>query len=725
MLSQREVEELRKDFPCLHLRHPGNGRFPIYLDSSCVSLKPSPVADAEVGYLTRHPSCGGHRSEHWFAEQTEIGVEAARAKIAALFNIQPVRGSDGRSLVPLIITRNATEGLNLVARSLGLMPGETVLLTNKEHNSNLCPWQELARTGVHLRYVLAGSDNRFSVQSFEHALRGDRTIKVVAMHQSSNLDGVTTPLTEIVAAVRNVEREQGRTIYVCIDGAQSAPHQRLNLGNPQAPDYLDVDFFAASLHKMLGPSGIGVLYGKPELLDCLPPFLVGGSTIFETSAHRMPIYAEWPARFEAGLQNYGGIIAAGAAADYLAPLLPTAKEYESFLNGVLTESLSSLRENGRIRLLGPTDARERGGVFTFMLPDAPDGSAAKRLRAAFHENNVMCRTGQFCVNVWFSTQTDLPRDYSVFRLSSYLYNTLEEIEMVAELVRSTLSGPKSRERPRSNGSSRASKAPAPRTSAARQPILRHIQFDAVAEGAFNGFAQITARCSGNSRHAYALYAKIGDGTIEQLAYRNARVDDTAANAAVDMSLALEAFCEYLEGRPVAEIERINLRALLSAQGYGDAECDKLLRQTRGLNGRVIDRTHAARLGPMPFALYAGGVLPFVLVHWALTNQRIRSILEEDRPIGPDASPDRLELLVARLRSLPEFAGGQGRCIELAVRGLRTSSLDQSSFRSAYQRALFPGLLARARAAGFGFTDGFRLDGDQALRSELSWASQAS
>ena len=721
MLTQREVEELRKDFPCLHQRHPGNGRFPIYLDSSCVSLKPTTVADAEIGYLIRHPSCGGHRSEHWFAEQTENSVDRAREKIAELLDVPAVRGSDGRALVPLIITRNATEGLNLVARSLGVMPGETVLLTNKEHNSNLCPWQELARTGVMLRYIHAGANNRFDPQPFETALREDRTIKVVAIHQSSNLDGVGTPLTEIIASVRAIERSHGRTIYVCVDGAQSAPHSQLNIGNPAAPHNLDVDFFAASLHKMLGPSGIGILYGKPELLDCLPPFLVGGSTIFETSAQRMPIYAEWPARFEAGLQNYGGIIAAGAAADYLKPLLADVKEYESFLNSALTESLASLRSSGRIRLLGPEDARERGGVFTFLLPDTPDGAAAKRLRSAFSENNVMCRSGQFCVNVWFSTQTDLPRDYSVFRLSAYLYNTLEEIELVAGLVRETLAVPKPRSSSKQGGSVRPNKR-AQRDS--RERALRHYRLEAIPDGEFNGFAQITARCSGNSRHAYALYANIDGGTIKRLAYRNARVDESSA-AAVDMGLALEAVCEHLEGQPVEAAAQLELRTLLGAGGYGEIECEKLLREMRALNGRAVEKDHASRLGAVPFALYAGGVLPFVLVNWALTNQRIRSILEEVEPLGLHATSEQLGLLVGRLKGLPEFAGGQGRCIELAVRGLRTSSLDQSSFRSAYQRALFPGLLARARAAGFGFTDGFRLDGDQALRSELAWVSQAS
>ena len=521
-------------------------------------------------------------------------------------------------------------------------------------------------------------------------------------------------MTWTTGRVLPVRELAGRGIPVLVDGAQSAPHQKVNLGNPRAPNHLDVDFFVASLHKMLGPSGIGALYGKPELLDCLPPFLVGGSTIFETSAQRMPIYAEWPARFEAGLQNYGGIIAAGAATDYLASLLPDSKQYETFLNSVLTESLSGLRESGRIRLLGPTDPKERGGVFTFMLPDTPDGALARRVRSVFQEHNVMCRTGRFCVNIWFSTQTNLPRDYSVFRLSCYLYNTLQEVEVVARLLRDTLAAPESRQQAKQERGLRSSSKDT--HGIMPRQATRHAHRDIVPEGTFNGFAQITARCSGNSRHAYALYANIENGAIRRLTYRNARVDDSSLDSAVEVGIALEAFCDYLEGRRVEEIEQIDLLSLLVARGYDRSECENLICEMRS---RTVEWTHTTRSQEEPFALYAGGVLPFVLIHWAVTNQRIRSILEEQRPLGPGATAAQLEQIVHRLRTLSEFAGGQGRCIELAVRGLRTSSLDQSSFRSAYQRALFPGLVARARVAGFGFTDGFRLDGDEAYTAGRS------
>ncbi len=436
MFTQAEIKELRKDFPALNQVNPKNGRPPVYLDNSCMTMKPSAVAEAEWDYNTKYPACGGHRGSYWFAEIVHEKVEAARAALASLIKAPAAKSSEGKPLYPIIFTRNATEGLNLVASTLGLMPGETVLITDKEHNSNLCPWQEFEKRGGKVIILATKADNTFDMPAFKAALAKDRSIKLVSLNHSSNLDGVTNPLQQIVKAVRDTEKKQARNIFIAVDGAQSLPHLPLNLGEPEAPGFLDVDFFAGSIHKMLGPSGIGFLYGKPELLDCLPPYMVGGSTIYETSAYHRPVYAEWPARFEAGLQNYGGIIGAGAAVKYLTSILPRIKGYENHLNGILTDVLKPLHAAGKIRILGPEDAHQRGGVLTLLAPERPEGDRMRALREKSWQHNLMYRTGHFCVDVWFSTRQDkLYPAYTPIRLSAYFYNTESEVETTAKVIR--------------------------------------------------------------------------------------------------------------------------------------------------------------------------------------------------------------------------------------------------------------------------------------------------
>lgn len=435
MLSQEQVNELRRDFPCLRQKHPLNRRRPIYFDNSCVTLTPRPVAEAVWEYSVSHPGCGGHRSGHWFAAATQAKVAAAREALGRLLGVPAVAGGHDEPIHPLVFTRNTTEALNLVANCLGLLAGEAVVLTNKEHNSNLCPWQEFERRGGRLHFVPVCEDNTFDLGRFAFVVERDRAVKLVALHHASNLDGVEVPLADAIAVVRRVEREQGRTIFVCVDGAQGAPHSRLNLGHPDRPGYLDVDFYAGSLHKMLGPTGIGFLYGRPECLDNLRPFMVGGSTIFETSIHRRPVYAEWPDRFEAGLQNYAGIIGAGRAAEYIRPLLGEIKPYEHHLNRALTAALEPLERKGALRILGPADPEKRGGVATMVVPWGADDPPMARFTQEALDHNVMYRSGHFCVDSWFDSNSHrLPNRFSTLRFSLYFYNTLQEVERVGRIV---------------------------------------------------------------------------------------------------------------------------------------------------------------------------------------------------------------------------------------------------------------------------------------------------
>ena len=435
MLSNAQVMELRKDFPALQQRHSSNRRPPIYLDNSCVTLTPRQVTSAILDYHHKYPGCGGHRSDHWFASMAQQRTAESRERLAALFSIPRAENATEPDAYPIIFTRNASEALNLVARTLGLMQGDTVLISDKEHNSNLCPWQEFERSGGGLTIVNVDPEGRLSADAVLDAVRSDRSIKLLSLHHCSNLDGVTTPLREIVAGVREIEAQQGRQIYVCVDGAQSAPHMVLNLGNPGERDHIDVDFFAASLHKMLGPSGVGFLYAKPQYLDCLNPFMVGGSTIVETSIYHRPVYADWPDRFEAGLQNYSGMHGAGAAATYLRPILGDVREHEQRLNEILTAAILPHLASGSLRIIGPVDPRSRGGITTFLAAAPPDSLRIRRFEEETNDWNIMYRTGQFCVDSWFSSHVDeLPKSYKVYRFSMYFYNTEEEVERLGSLI---------------------------------------------------------------------------------------------------------------------------------------------------------------------------------------------------------------------------------------------------------------------------------------------------
>jgi cysteine desulfurase / selenocysteine lyase len=438
MFSQGEVRDIRRDFPALQQCHPQNSRPPIYLDNSCVTLTPRPVAEAVWAYSVSHPGCGGHRSQHWFASVTQNKVESARRALGDLLGVRPVTGSDGEENSPIIFTRNTTESLNLVANCIGLLKGETVVLTDKEHNSNLCPWQEFERRSGKLAFVPVQQDNRFDLACFATTLETDSSVKLVALHHCSNLDGVAVPLHEVVAIVRRIEKSQRRHIFISIDGAQAVPHMKLNLEDPNQPKHLDVDFYAGSIHKMLGPTGIGFLYGRPECLDNLRPFMVGGSTIFETSVDHRPLYAEWPDRFEAGLQNYAGLIGAGAAAIYLKPLLNEIQPYEQYLNKTMTEILAPLHHSERLQILGPLDASQRGGIVTFVLPTAPQDPKFRQFESEALAMNVMYRSGHFCVDSWFNSHSNrLPLRYTAVRFSCYIYNTLQEVETAALLVANT------------------------------------------------------------------------------------------------------------------------------------------------------------------------------------------------------------------------------------------------------------------------------------------------
>ncbi|MCJ7507763.1 MAG: aminotransferase class V-fold PLP-dependent enzyme [candidate division Zixibacteria bacterium] len=406
---------VRKDFPALFQNNPKNGKPPIYLDSATMSLRPQNVVNSVVEYYEKFPACSGRgRSAHWFAEEVNVRIDKARENIRKFIN--------AKSPDEIVFCKNTTEGLNLVAQAFSFKKGDAVLISNKEHNSNLCPWQELKRKGI-IEYQVVERGNAFDLDRFKKALSNER-IKLVSMAHTSNLDGYTLPAKEIVSLCHN--RPQGY-VYVMFDGAQSVSHMPVDVQK------LDVDFLAFSVHKMCGPSGVGVLYLKKELYPVLGSFITGGGTIRKTHYYELPEYWEGtPTKYEAGLQNYAGIIGAGSAVEYLTTderirKLP-AHEYE--LNKVLTDALIEYHQSGIIEILGPLEPQERAGILTFEAETAVLNEITEKCLAS----NVMFRTGNFCVDSF----CELRKRTGRIRLSIYLYNNIEDCNMFLEIAKPVL-----------------------------------------------------------------------------------------------------------------------------------------------------------------------------------------------------------------------------------------------------------------------------------------------
>jgi cysteine desulfurase / selenocysteine lyase len=286
-----DIQKIRKDFAILR-----DAKKPVvYLDSACQSLRPDAVIAAVTHYYTDLAACSG-RSNHRLAAEVTRGVDQSRQAIAKFFNA--ARKEE------IVFTRNTTEGINLVANALSFKPGEVVLITDKEHNSNLIPWQMLAKKqGVVVKIIPSLPDNTLDQAAYEKLLDGG-PVRLVSLGQTSNLDGVTLPAAEMIKSAHK------HGALVLLDAAQSAPHRQINV------KALDVDFLAASGHKMLGPSGMGLLYARYSLLEKMDPFMVGGDTV-ASSTYETCEFLEPPEKFEAGLQDYAGILGMSAAVKYL------------------------------------------------------------------------------------------------------------------------------------------------------------------------------------------------------------------------------------------------------------------------------------------------------------------------------------------------------------------------------------------------------------------------
>jgi cysteine desulfurase/selenocysteine lyase len=377
-----------------------------YLDSGATSQKPLAVLDAERHFLTTSNGAV-HRGAHQLMEEATDFFEQGRADIAAFVGAAPAE---------VVFTKNATEALNLVSYVLGdsrsehcVGPGDVIVTTELEHHANLIPWQELARrTGATLRWYGVTDDGQLDLDS----LTLDERVTVIAFTHHSNVTGTGGPVAELVARAKSVGA------LTVLDACQSVPHQPVDLPS------LDVDFAAFSGHKMLGPTGIGALYGRSGLLAALPPFLTGGSMI-ETVTMESATYAPPPQRFEAGTQMISQVVGLAAAARYLDDIGMSAVEAHEHRLGAAT--LAGLAEIPEVRVIGPADPAVRRSPVAFVV----DGVHAHDVGQVLDDDGVAVRVGHHCA-------APLHRRLGVaatVRASFAVYNTLDEVDRLIAGVR--------------------------------------------------------------------------------------------------------------------------------------------------------------------------------------------------------------------------------------------------------------------------------------------------
>ena len=403
-----DVEAVRADFPAL-ARTVRNDNPLVYLDSGATSQKPVQVLDAEREFYERHNGAA-HRGTHLLGEEATDVYEGARAKVAAFLGAGPGE---------VVFTKNATEAINLVAYALSndrsgsfrVGPGDEILITEMEHHANLVPWQQLCeRTGATLRWLDVTPEGRLDLDHLDSMITG-RT-RIVAVTHQSNVTGTIPPVAEIARAAH----EKGALVLA--DAAQSVPHQPVDVAA------LGVDFLAFSAHKMLGPYGIGVLFGRASLLEAMPPFLTGGSMI-EVVRMEGSTFLPPPQRFEPGVPAVAEAAGLAAAVDYLSRLgMGHVAAHEESLTA---HALDALREIDGLRILGPDTTKDRGGAVAFEV----EGVHPHDVGQVLDELGIAVRTGHHCA--W-----PLHRALGVqasTRASFYLYNTPDEVDALADGIR--------------------------------------------------------------------------------------------------------------------------------------------------------------------------------------------------------------------------------------------------------------------------------------------------
>lgn len=437
MTNKNTLEWVRKDFPSLENLH--DGMPPVYLDNACNTLVPQQVIDALTEYYTDFPACGEGRSRHRFAEEVtdridgnaDRGMRGSRQVIKDFLNAS--------SHKEIIFTFNSSHGVNIVALGMQFKPGDVVLHTDKEHNSNLIPWLRLRKKGIIENQPIDSTpEGEIDLDMFEKQLK-TRQVRLVSMGFTSNLTGYTIPAKEMISLAHKYGA------LVLLDGAQTVPHRKVDVKD------LDVDFLAFSMHKMCGPRGVGILYGKAEYLgketteeaeneNVVLPTMLGGDTIYDTDYETYSLLQP-PERFEVGLQDYAGQIAAGAAVEYLTRVgMDEIDQHEEALNTYLSNKLlERYSDLGWFNIIGPRDPSKRSGILAFEVKRPNANGIAEDLS---EKNNIMIRDGQFCVHSYLNKKfgtgwsgPQLPNEQRMlYRASFYFYNTFEECDLFADTL---------------------------------------------------------------------------------------------------------------------------------------------------------------------------------------------------------------------------------------------------------------------------------------------------
>lgn len=397
-----DAHAIAKDFPILD-RTIRDGKRLVYLDSGATSQKPNVVIDAESDFYRLH-NAAVHRGAHQLAEEATDAYEGARNIVANFLNAH---------VDEVVFTKSATESLNLVSYAMGnaapgnrfhLKAGDSIVITEMEHHANLIPWQQLAaRTGATLKWFSVTEEGRLDLSNIDSVI--DSSTKVVALTHQSNVLGTINPLDAITRRAHEVGA------VVVLDACQSVPHMPVDV------KALDIDFLAFSGHKAVGPTGIGIFWGRSELLADLPPFLTGGSMI-ENVTMESASWAQAPKKFEAGVPNMAQAVGLGAALNYLTKIgMDNIHRHEVELTSYLLNGLSEIKD---LRIIGPKTTELRGGAISFTLGDIHPHDLGQYLDS----QGIAVRTGHHCA--WpLTRKLGVP---ATTRASVYLYNTTDDLD---------------------------------------------------------------------------------------------------------------------------------------------------------------------------------------------------------------------------------------------------------------------------------------------------------
>ena len=394
---------LRNDFPIFKKKI--NGKELVYLDNASTTQKPYSVIDSITDFYTNYNS-NIHRAVYQLAEEATELYEQSREKIANFINVRPEE---------IVFTRNTTESINLIAHSWArsnLKKDDGIVITELEHHSNIVPWQILCQEiGTRLEYV-GIDENGFLDLEHMKKLICSKKVKLISLSHMSNVLGTIVPIEGII----KVAHEHG--IPVIVDGAQSVPHMPVNVKN------MDCDFLVFSAHKMLGPTGVGVLYAKKEFLEKMRPFMGGGDMIKEVFKFHTN-YNDVPYKFEAGTPNIADVVGFGAAIDYLEKIgMENIRKHEIRLTDYALDSILSLKY---VTVYGPRDTKYRGGVMSFNIADIHPHDLA----TIMNDHGIAIRSGHHCAQVLMQ-RLDVP---ATSRASFYIYNTKEEIDKFVNAIK--------------------------------------------------------------------------------------------------------------------------------------------------------------------------------------------------------------------------------------------------------------------------------------------------